>query len=151
MIVMSKRSRLTRSNGKPRSSKLRRVTMTGFLDELKSRYTVPKAGDTWLQNQYPALPLERLDKRNYMNYANLEKFTATAEWIPKIKKLVRVHSDVPIVVLARLDASGRFTKPMILVQNDALYYPQYELFASAYHLKGFVELFHNQKRSGGVR
>ena len=46
----------------------------------------------------------------------------------------------------KLNKKGKYTTPMFLVENDARYYPQYELFASAYHLTGFVELFHNSKK-----
>lgn len=145
---MVRRTRLIKGIGKPRSSNLKRVSIAGFLDELKSRYTSPKAGDTWLQNQYPALPSERLDMRNYLSFGNLKMFPALKDEIPKIMKLVHDKPDVPFVVLARLDSAGRYTKPVFLLGNDALYYPRYELFASAHHLQGFVELFHNQKRSG---
>jgi len=108
--------------------------------------SVAKAGDTWLQNQYPAYPKDRLKSENYLNYKNLEPFPEDIN-ISEVKRLIKEKPDVPIVILARISKQKKYLKPIILVENDARYYPQYELFASAYHVtSGFVELFHNQKR-----
>jgi hypothetical protein len=116
-----------------------------FIKQLiEKEKSIAKPSDTWLQNQYPAYPKDRLKPENYLNYKNLEPFVKDVN-ISEVKRLIRDKPDVPIVILARISEQKRYLKPLILVESDARYYPQYELFASAYHISGFVELFHNQK------
>lgn len=141
-----KRSRLSRGSNAGKKSRLSKESFSEFLSSLKAKYKQPESSATWLQNQYPALPSERLDKVNYLNYDNLQRVPDFKNEIPKIKRMLADHPEVPFVILAVLDSSGKYRRPLILAERDALYYPQYELFAGAYHLKGFVELFHNQKR-----
>jgi hypothetical protein len=126
-------------------SESKEINKNVFLNVIKARYHSPLSSDSWLQNQYPAIPSERLDKKNYLAFENLEPFQKDIR-IDEVKRLLKEKPEVPVVILAKINKDGKYLKPVILVESDARYYPQYELFASAYHLSGFVELFHNQKK-----
>lgn len=104
----------------------------------------PEASQSWLENQYPAQPKDRLKKSNYLNYDNLKPFENLEKFV---REHLNFHPKEKIVVLAIITKTKRLCKRPIAIlrENDSLYYPQFELFASAYHLSGFVELFHNTK------
>lgn len=97
---------------------------------------------TWLENQYPAKPKDRLKKSNYLNYEHLKPFEDLEEIV---KKFLTEHLDEKVVIVAKITKTKRLCKTPLLIlrKPHSLYYPLYELFACAYHLSGFVELFHN--------
>lgn len=100
--------------------------------------------DTWLQNQYPAIPSKRYSSLTYLNYQNIEDcFGKDAR--QQIEKAVTAHPEIPVVILAALDKRGRLRGSRSVVQNEAQYYGHYELFACAANMEGFVEVFHNIK------
>ena len=110
-----------------------------LMAELKS------ANVSWLENQYPAIPSERYSSKTYLNYQNLQDcFGEKAK--NKIQNAVLDHPEVHVVVVAELYRSGKRKCPRVFIQNEADYYGQYELFACAALMEGFVEVFHNIKR-----
>lgn len=105
----------------------------------------PEASQSWLENQYPAQPKDRLKKSNYLAYDNLKPFENLEKFV---REYLKAFPKKKIVVLAIITKTKRLCKRPVIVlrESDSLYYPQYELFACAYHLSGFVELFHNTKK-----
>jgi len=117
------------------------------VEELKKALTteVP-ASDTWLENQYPAVPSKRCHQSTYLNYQNIEDcFGRGAR--EQIEKAVKEHPEIPVVIVAVLDKRGRPKDPRTFLHNEAQYYGHYELFACAAGMKGFVEVFHNIKNN----
>jgi hypothetical protein len=114
------------------------------LQELKEKLKSEiEPSDTWLKNQYPANPNERYSKLTYNNFQNItDIFDEVVS--EQLKEYLKKHPEKKVVVLARLTSKGRLNKkPLLLVEPDSLYYGQYELFACAFHLTGFVEVFQN--------
>jgi hypothetical protein len=113
------------------------------LERLKQELTTPvEASESWLQNQYPARPDKRYAQTTYLNYQNLEDLFG-AEARHRIEQAVKEHPDVKVVIVAELTKTGRLKGPRSFIENEAEYYGQYELFAVAAHMGGFVEAFHN--------
>jgi hypothetical protein len=133
--------KIPKANIKPENKEINKNV---FLNIIKARYHSPLSSDSWLQNQYPAIPSERLDSKNYLAYQNLEPFKEDIN-IEGVKRMQKEKPEIPFVILAEINKNGKYKKPVFLAESDARYYPQYELFTSAYHLSGFVELFHNHK------
>ncbi len=116
------------------------------IDELKAKlYTPIEENETWLQNQWPARPNQRLSEYTYLNYQNLQNVFGP-EARKKMESAVAEHPEVQVVVVAVLNKSGRLKGPRSFLEEWADYYSQYELFASAAGMPGFVEVFHNLKR-----
>lgn len=101
-----------------------------------------------LENQYPAKPMDRYTEQTYMKYENLtDVFPRDGKRMESlIKKYLNEHPHKKIVALAILNSKGQKIQPIILEEPDSLYYGEYELFACALCLEGFVEVFHNIKR-----
>lgn len=101
---------------------------------------------SWLENQYPKNPSGRCSKVTYLNYQNLEDCFGV-EARGKIEKYVAERPEVRVVIVAALGKRGKPRGPKVFLKNEADYYTQYELFAVAFHMHGFVEVFHNIERS----
>jgi hypothetical protein len=116
------------------------------IEELKKALTTEiSASDTWLKNQYPAQPNKRYAKETYLNYQNLEDVFGK-EAADALKQWLEKHPEEQVVVVATLTEKGRIgKKPRLFTSPESAYYGQYTLFASAAHLNGFVEVFHNFK------
>jgi len=121
------------------------------LDELreKLRSKNVKPSDTWLENQYPARPSERYSKLTYNNYDNIEE-NFGREARTQLEEYLKKNPDKKVVVLAGLTKKGNIQKkPRIFVDawigydNFASYYGNFELFACAVHMDGFIEVFQN--------
>jgi hypothetical protein len=119
------------------------------IEELKQKLETPiEASDTWLKNQWPAQPNKRYSELTYLNYQNLsDVFPDRPDLKEQTETVIKEHPKIQLVILARLDSKGRVTGFIALHEPDSLYYGQYELFAGAYHLKGFCEVFHNIKNT----
>jgi hypothetical protein len=116
------------------------------IQELKQKLkSTIQPSETWLENQYPANPNERYSKYTFNNYQNItDIFNEDAS--KSLKEYLEKHPEKKIVVLARLTSKERLNKtPLLLDEPDSLYYDQYELFACAFHLTGFIEVFQNIK------
>lgn len=116
------------------------------IEELKKALaTEVPASSVWLQNQYPAIPSKRCSSLTYLAYQNLEDVSGV-EARTSMEEFLAKHPDAKIVVVAEITKTGKPKKKLrAFTDNEALYYPQYELFASAAHMEGFVEVFHNIK------
>jgi hypothetical protein len=109
-------------------------------EKLKSEI---KPSETWLQNQFPANPNERYSKHTFNNFQNITD-VFSKETSEQLREFLKEHSEKKVVVLARLTSKGRLNKkPLLLTEPDSMYYGNFELFASAFHLTGFVEVFQN--------
>jgi len=97
------------------------------------------SGSCWLLNQYPLIK-ERLQQENYLNFDNLNEF--------EVRRFVEEQKDKKIVILLRLNPKLKPTTPIILVDEMATYYPQYELFRESLNPTpfGWIEIFHNFKK-----
>lgn len=115
------------------------------LKELKN--ILPTSKESWLENQYPGRPKDRYAKQTYLNYDNLKDvFSVDIE--KDVEVLLKDHPSEQVVILAKLGLSGsRIGRPFLLTHPESNYYGHYELFACAFHLRGFVEVFHNIQRS----
>ena len=117
------------------------------LVELKEKLPYKPKNQSWLQNGYPARPEDRCQKITKENYQNLDDcFGVVAR--KELQKFIKEKPDVPVVVLAPLSKTGKISsgksgKPRLFIGNEALYYPQYELFACSANLDGFIEVFHH--------
>jgi len=116
------------------------------LVELKQKlpYKV-KSGETWLENGYPSRPEDRCQKITKENFQNIEDVFGI-DSRKQIEKAVKTNPKIPVVILAKLPKSGKIPKdpqPLTYIQSEASYYTQYELFASASHIHGFIEVFHH--------
>lgn len=123
-------------------------TTQELLNELiENETSIAQPSDTWLINQYPAYPKDRLKKSNYLNYEHLETFDR--DLTEKVKTMIFKEHNIPTVILATITKTKKLCKRplLILIKAEAYYYKQYELFASAFRLSGFVELFHNIEAS----
>lgn len=106
-----------------------------------------KPQDSWLKDQYPGRPENRLSELTYLKYENLEQFLSK-DHADKMRNFLALHKEEGVVVLLPVGKSGRVGKrPRLLLREEVYYYSKYELFAPAAHLNGFVEIFHNLKRS----
>jgi len=109
---------------------------------IEDETSIVESSQTWLENQYPAQPKDRLKTSNRLNYGNLQPFDGLTE---AVKDYMQRYPKKKIVILAVITKTKRLCKKHILAlrEPDSYYYKSYELFACAYHLSGFVELFHN--------
>jgi len=120
--------------------------------ELMQVLTTPiDPSESWLQNQYPARPSARYSDRTYLNYQNLaDCFGSIVK--ENVIRLLREHPEIKIVIVAELTPRGNPRKqPTIFVDPESDYYGNYELFACAFHLAGFIEVFHNFKKAGATK
>ena len=101
----------------------------------------------WLLNQYPLIK-DRLLKENYLNFDNLNEFENSGINTSEVKRFLK-QTDKDIVILMEINKNLEPTKPIILVDNLAKYYPHYELFRESIVGKkpfGWIEIFHNFKK-----
>lgn len=102
-----------------------------------------KPSESWLQDQYPGRPENRLSEKTFMKFENLQQFLGK-ESADSMRKFLKSHKDERVAVLLPIGRTGRAgKKPRLLLREDVYYYSHYELFAPAAHLHGFVEIFHN--------
>jgi hypothetical protein len=109
----------------------------------KKMAMISTSKESWLKNQFPAEPSERLNKINYLNYQNIED-CFDKETMSSMKKYIDENLNVKVLVLVSLDENGKpIKKPRAFVNDEVKYYTMYELFASSANMKGFIEIFHN--------
>ena len=109
-------------------------------------------GSSWLLNQYPLIK-DRLLQENYLNFGNLKQFEYLGEKlvinISEVQRFLK-ETTQKIVILVALNKNLNPTKPIILAGDQAIYYPQYELFRESLNYKpfGWIEIFHNFDKDG---
>lgn len=117
------------------------------IQELKVKLTTeidPSA--TWLENQFPTIPEKRCSELTYLNYQNVEDCFGI-EARKKLETAVKKNPEIKVVIVAVLTKAGKVKGPRAFIENEALYYGQYELFNTSAGMDGFVEIFHNIKKT----
>lgn len=84
---------------------------------------------------------------NYLNFDNLEQFKDFGINIEEVKRFIEETFDRKIVILLSIEETLKPTEAIILTDESARYYPQYELFRESLRPKpkGWIEIFHNFK------